>query len=76
MDMKDKLITCIQCENPFVFTAAEQTRFAASGFDQPKRCPECRKKKDRGFQVNPGGKGSGRGKHSRRKDDYEFYERE
>jgi hypothetical protein len=75
MEMKDRLITCIQCENPFVFTAAEQARFSASGFDQPKRCPECRKKKDKGIQINPGGKGTGRSKHSRRKDDYDLYER-
>lgn len=72
--MKDRFITCIQCENPFIFAAAEQARFAASGFDQPKRCPECRKKKDKGIQIDYGGKSTGRSKHGRRRDDYEFNE--
>ena len=53
--MKDKRITCIQCEKPFVFSVAEQERFLASGFANPKRCPECRKKKLKGVEVNENG---------------------
>jgi hypothetical protein len=43
--MGDMTITCIQCEQPFLFTVAEQERFLAMGFDTPRRCPECREKK-------------------------------
>jgi hypothetical protein len=72
--MKDKTITCIQCESEFVFTVAEQARFLAHGFTKPRRCPECRKKKDRGIEINDNGKDKGKRKHGRRKDDLEFYE--
>ena len=45
--VKDKIITCIQCESPFVLTAAEQAQLFARGFGIPKRCPNCRKKKSK-----------------------------
>jgi hypothetical protein len=64
--MKDKMITCIQCENEFVFSIAEQLRFAARGFDRPKRCPECRKKKDKAIEVNNRGKDKGKKRRIRR----------
>lgn len=50
--MKDQEISCIQCENPFIFTVAEQQRFMRLEFDTPKRCPDCRKKKSRMIEVN------------------------
>jgi hypothetical protein len=43
--MKDKILVCIQCGNPFVFSSAEQARFQTLDFVSPRRCPECRKKK-------------------------------
>ena len=43
--VKDKSITCIQCENSFFLTAADQERLFERGFGIPKRCPDCRKKK-------------------------------
>lgn len=43
--MVEKRIICVQCGNPFVFPAQEQERFNALGFDEPKRCRECRKRK-------------------------------
>lgn len=43
--VKDRMIQCIQCGKPFVFTAAEQERFLSRGFDAPRRCCDCRKKK-------------------------------
>ena len=52
--MKDKSITCIQCESPFVLTAVEQERFLARGFGIPKRCPNCRKKKLKIMEINEG----------------------
>ncbi len=43
--MGNKSITCIQCGESFDFTLTEQLRYKKSNFDDPKRCPECRKKK-------------------------------
>jgi len=54
--VKDKEISCVQCEKPFVFTVGEQRRFVRLGFDTPKRCPDCRKRKSRMIEVNEGRK--------------------
>ena len=45
--MKDKMIICMQCQSPFVLTAAEQGRLHERGFGIPKRCPVCRQKKSK-----------------------------
>lgn len=45
--MESKFITCVQCENEFEFTAGEQKYFRDKGFDDPKRCPVCRRHKSR-----------------------------
>jgi len=54
--MKDKEIICIQCGKPFVFSVADQRRFMMLGFDTPRRCPDCRKRKSRMIEVNEGRK--------------------
>ena len=43
--MKDMVITCVQCQNPFVVELAERKRIVAKGFGLPKRCTDCRKHK-------------------------------
>ena len=43
--MQAKAITCIQCGNEFEFTVADQKYFNARGFDEPRRCPSCRRHK-------------------------------
>ncbi|MBN2515529.1 MAG: zinc-ribbon domain containing protein [Deltaproteobacteria bacterium] len=43
--MEDKIIQCVQCNGSFVFSVEEQVRFASKGFNDPRRCHECRKKK-------------------------------
>lgn len=41
--LEDKIITCKDCSNQFVFTAREQQFFADKGFqNQPQRCRDCR----------------------------------
>ena len=41
---QDKVITCRDCGNEFVFSASEQEFYASKGFDNdPSRCPSCRK---------------------------------
>ena len=43
--MEDKIITCIQCETDFEFTIDDQLRYKQMNFDEPRRCPDCRKNK-------------------------------
>jgi hypothetical protein len=38
-------ITCIICGEVFEFTVDEQLRYQKMNFDEPRRCPDCRKKK-------------------------------
>ena len=41
----DKDLTCVDCNETFVFTGGEQEFFASKGFTEPKRCKACREKK-------------------------------
>jgi len=45
MTMENKTITCIQCETEFEFTIDDQLRYEKMNFDEPRRCPDCRKNK-------------------------------
>jgi len=45
--MEDKSLNCVQCGHSFPFTVAQQERFKTLGFDEPKRCKECRKNKEK-----------------------------
>ncbi len=40
--MSDKKLVCQDCEKEFDFTEREQEFYAEKGFQEPKRCPECR----------------------------------
>jgi CxxC-x17-CxxC domain-containing protein len=41
--LEDKILTCKDCGNEFVFSGREQRFFAEKGFaNQPQRCRECR----------------------------------
>jgi CxxC-x17-CxxC domain-containing protein len=41
--LEDKMLTCKDCGNEFVFSGREQQFFAEKGFqNQPQRCRECR----------------------------------
>lgn len=44
-EYKDKTITCINCGNEFIFTAKDQAFYNEKGFNEPKRCKECREKR-------------------------------
>ncbi|MFC1895668.1 zinc-ribbon domain containing protein [Thermodesulfobacteriota bacterium] len=50
--MEDQFLTCIQCGEEFVFSAAEQGKYNSRGFDPPRRCPECRRKKAKGTESS------------------------
>lgn len=45
--MQDQLITCVQCNTEFEFSAKEQQFYENKGFNPPKRCPQCRKNKSK-----------------------------
>lgn len=43
MTYQDREISCVECGNPFTFTAREQEFFASKGYtNEPKRCLNCR----------------------------------
>ena len=66
--VKDKIITCIQCENSFFLTAADQERLFERGFGIPKRCPDCRKKKSKTImEISEGRKSKGKMRQGRGK---------
>jgi hypothetical protein len=71
--VKDMVLDCMQCGKSFVFSLVEQARCEAKGFDAPKRCPDCRRKKEK--TENSGGmswKDKGRKRHGRRRNNDEF----
>jgi uncharacterized protein with PIN domain len=51
MTMENKTIICIQCEREFEFTVNDQLRYKKMNFDEPRRCPDCRKNKIRGADL-------------------------
>ena len=38
----DTILTCRDCGQRFTFTAGEQDFYAARGYSEPSRCPDCR----------------------------------
>jgi CxxC-x17-CxxC domain-containing protein len=77
MEFQDRQIACIDCGQPFVFTAGEQEFYERKGFkEEPKRCKPCReaRKTRRGAQSSDGpahgnGYGNGGGNHGGGYDD-------
>jgi CxxC-x17-CxxC domain-containing protein len=67
MPYADKMIHCEECNAEFVHSAEAQERFAERGFNDPKRCPDCRAKRKadgpaaRGRSPGRGGGGGGHG---------------
>jgi hypothetical protein len=41
--MDNKSIECVQCLKEFDFSVSEQMYYDKRGFDEPKRCPDCRR---------------------------------
>jgi len=60
----DTTLTCRDCGQNFVFTSGEQEFYAARGYSEPSRCPDCRaaRKAERdGGGSSSYGSGSGGG---------------
>ena len=52
----DKVLTCRDCGQEFVFSASEQEFFAEKGFtNEPGRCPQCRAAKKAQTRGSGGG---------------------
>ena len=63
MPFEDKTLTCVECHQPFPFTARDQEFHASKGFtNEPKRCRSCRqaRRAERGERPTSGG-GADRG---------------
>jgi len=61
--MADKVITCKDCNNEFIFSESEQAFYKEKGFDnEPQRCADCRRarKQQRNNNNRSGGGGGGR----------------
>ena len=62
MSFQDKTLTCVDCGQPFVFTAGEQEFFAQRGFqNEPKRCKACKAAKKSGAGGGAAGMGGAGG---------------
>jgi CxxC-x17-CxxC domain-containing protein len=57
--MADKILTCADCGQQFVFTESEQEFYSQRGFSEPRRCSSCRaaRKAQRGDSAGDGGYG-------------------
>ena len=55
----DTILTCRDCGQSFTFTSGEQDFYAARGYTEPGRCPDCRaqRKAERGSSGGGGGGG-------------------
>ena len=42
-EMQDMVLVCRDCGNEFAFTKGEQTFYEEKEFENPQRCPECRR---------------------------------
>ena len=62
MNYTDRTMTCVQCGNEFVFSAEDQQYHAGRGYQDPKRCPDCRAERR---NSNGGGGGFGSGGYGR-----------
>jgi hypothetical protein len=40
--MPDQMLTCVMCQQSFIFTPGEQVFYASRRFAAPRRCLKCR----------------------------------
>ena len=74
--MRDKIVTCIQCDNTFILTAEEQKKLLDRGFSLPKRCPECRRKKAKIHELDERRKTKGKKRESHKRNSFDDEENE
>lgn len=54
-DFKDKKITCKICGSSFTFSIGEQKFYRDRQLMEPRRCPQCRQRKNRKEVQNENG---------------------
>jgi hypothetical protein len=67
--MKDQMLFCVQCDEPFTYSVKEQMRHSQQGFDAPRRCQACRQHKVR-MENRQEGRGDRRKVKTRQRFDY------
>ena len=60
----DKVMTCADCSQDFVFTARDQEFYADRGFTEPRRCSSCRASRKAARGDSGGGYGDSAGGYS------------
>lgn len=54
MELVDRMLTCADCGQDFVFTAGEQLFFRDKNFkNEPKRCKACKAKRNQSMGITP-----------------------
>jgi len=53
MSYLDKNLTCAGCSRLFAFSAGEQALCGELGYDQPGRCPACRRSREDARRRGP-----------------------
>ena len=54
MEYRDKSLVCVECHQPFVWTAGEQLFYADKNFkNEPKRCKDCKSKRNARLTQSP-----------------------
>src|SRR5687768_16234090 len=63
MSYEDRTLTCVECGQPFTFSADDQEYHAQRGYsNEPKRCPTCRQsRRDNRSSSSSYGSGGGYG---------------
>lgn len=56
-EYEDRQMTCVDCNQPFLFEAGEQAFFAERDLSPPKRCTTCRRKRREQRDTEGGGRG-------------------
>jgi CxxC-x17-CxxC domain-containing protein len=65
VERQDKILTCKDCGDEFIFTIREQDFYLQKGFEHdPARCSSCRNARKRDRQVNTMGGGNNYGNHN------------
>jgi hypothetical protein len=64
--MNDQILFCVQCEEPFAFSAMEQQKYRQRDFDPPRRCPACRQHRMRTDDAHEAREGRRRSRSRRR----------
>lgn len=55
MAYEDRTLTCVECGSEFAFSADDQEFHQKKGYQDPKRCPNCRQARRGGGRSSYGG---------------------